>query len=154
MAPRLEIGAGSIGTRDLRGVALSPSVTDLALAGGAKRFFADYLSFARRRFGAAGLETRNLGTLLASLRSWGLRPDFVVGPVNPAGVGMRPSPAETLAELERTDIPVIAVGLRGAGAVSLVEGARFARAHGARGLAPDLAEMEEVAVEMRGLVAA
>ena len=51
------------------------------------------LSCCRRRLKmAAGLETRNLGTLLAQLRDWQIAPDFVAGPINPSGLLMKPSP--------------------------------------------------------------
>ena len=99
----------------------------------------------------AAFETHNPGTLLRRLREWDVRPDFVVGPMNPCGLGMKPSEAETLAELAQTPVPFLATELRASGLCELDAGARYARGHGAHGLAPDLSEMDEVAVDLRRL---
>jgi hypothetical protein len=72
--------------------------------------------------------------------------------VNPRGLGMKPRPEETLAEIAHAgSAPLVATELRAGGLCSLEEGARHALAHGVHGLAPDLAEMDEVATELRGL---
>jgi hypothetical protein len=138
--------------RELRGVVLSDRITDLALAGRHRRFFESYTRFVHSRFGGlAGLETRNLGHLLAALREWGVEVDLVVGPVNSAGVLMKPTRDEVLAELARATVPVLAKELRGGGATSLIEGAQFARAHGAYGLVADLVDLEDLGAELRAL---
>jgi len=147
----IELEVARLSSRELKGVVLDACLTDLALAAGKRAFFDAYCRFVRRRFGAAGFETHNLGLLLARLREWGLRPDLVVGPLNPCGLMMKPSVSEVLDELKRTDVPVVAKELRAGGAVSLVRGAEFARSHGAHGLAPDLAELEDVGTELRAL---
>jgi hypothetical protein len=148
----LELEAASMAARDLRGVVLAAPITDLALAGRHKAFFAHYVRFVHGRFGAAAaFETHNLGHLLLALREWGVRPDFVVGPVNPRGLLMKPSPDELLQELQRSEIPVLAKELRAAGTVTLAEGAKFARAHGAYGLVPDLIDLEDLGNELREL---
>jgi len=140
--------------RDLRGIVLSDRITDLALAGKHRHFFEVYARFVRSRFGGlAGLETRNLGHLLRALHEWGIAIDVVVGPVNPDGVAMKPSRGEVLAELARATVPVLAKELRGGGTTSLVEGARFARAHGAYGLVADLVDLEDLGAELRALKA-
>ena len=102
---------------------------------------------------AAGFETRNLGLLLERLEAWQSAPDFVIGPVNPLGFMMKPSPTETLEALKTTRIPVLAKVLRAGGLCTLEAGAAFARAHGATGLAPDLVDLDDVAGELRRLVA-
>jgi hypothetical protein len=99
----------------------------------------------------AAFETLNLGLLLARLREWEVRPDFIVGPVNPRGVMMKPSLAVTLEELGRSQVPVVANLLRATGLNTLEEGARFALQHGALGLAPDLAEMDDAGAELARL---
>jgi len=138
--------------RDLRGIVLSDRVTDLALAGKHRRFFEVYARFVRARFGGlAGLETRNLGHLLAALREWGVEVDLVVGPVNPDGFAMKPTRDETLAELARATVPVLAKELRGGGGTPIVEGARFARTHGAYGWVADLVDLEDLGAELRAL---
>ncbi|MFI5370118.1 MAG: hypothetical protein ACHQ52_01075 [Candidatus Eisenbacteria bacterium] len=148
----LELEAAALAAKDLRGVVLAAPITDLALAGRHQRFFAHVSAFIRGRFGAlAGFETHNLGHLLRALREWGVKPDFVVGPVNPRGLLMKPSAAEVLAELERATVPVLAKELRAGGTVSLEEGARFARAHGAWGLVPDLIDLDDLGTELRAL---
>jgi hypothetical protein len=142
----LELEVAALGARDLRGVVLSATLTDLLLAGGHRALFAHLVPFIRARFAVmAGFETRNLGHLLARLREWGVQPDLVVGPLNPLGFMMKPTPGQVLAELRATDVPVLAKEIAGGGAVSLEEGARFARAHGARGLVVDLADLPESA---------
>lgn len=148
----IEAEVAAVGARDLRGVVLDAWLADLALAAGHRRFFDAYCRFVRRRFrAAAGFETHNLGLLLARLREWGVRPDFVVGPLNPAGLMMKPSADELLEELARSDVPVLAKELRGGGVSTLEQGAGFARARHAYGLAPDLAELDDVGAELRAL---
>ena len=152
----LEAGGRLLPRRGLAGVVIAAPLTDAALAGDHRAFFESLPRFVRARFGAAaGFETRNPGQLMQRLREWGVEPDFIVGPVNPRGLGMKPRPAETLAELERGGggTPFIACELRAGGLCSLEEGARYALDHGVYGLAPDLAEMDEVAVELRSLAA-
>ncbi len=152
---RLEVDAGALPRRALRGVAIAGPVTDLALAAGHARFFERMVAFTHTRFGvAAGFETHNLGHLLAALRAWGVRPDFVVGPVNPCGRMMKPDRDTVLDELARREVPVLARELRAGGLVTLEAGARFALEHGAAGLAPDLVDLDDVASELRGLMPA
>jgi hypothetical protein len=149
----LEAEAHRLPRRGVAGVVIASPLTDAALAGEHRRFFVTLTAWIRRRFrGAAGFETRNPGRLLERLRGWGVEPDLVVGPVNPRGLGMKPRPEETLAEIAHAgSAPLVATELRAGGLCSLEEGARYALAHGVRGLAPDLAEMDEVAAELRGL---
>jgi len=143
MAPILiELELASLRARDLEGVLIASTLTDLALAGRHRRFFAHVVEFVRARFGArAGFETHNLGHLLGALREWSVEPDLVIGPLNPRGFMMKPDPARTLRELEVTRVPVIAKELTAGGAVPLAEGAAWARGHGAAGLAVDLADL-------------
>jgi len=148
----LEAGARLLPRRGLAGVVMAAPLTDAALAGEHRAFFEMLPRFVRARFhAAAGFETRNPGLLLQRLREWGVGPDFIVGPVNPRGLGMKPRPVETLAELARGGVPLIATELRAGGLCNLEEGARYALEHGVYGVAPDLAEMDEVAVELRGV---
>jgi hypothetical protein len=150
----LELEAAALGATDLRGVVLAAPLTDLALAGAHRAFFEHYCRFVRGRFrAAAGFETHNLGHLLARLREWGIRPDLIVGPVNPRGLLMKPSPDELLAELRRSEVPVLAKEVRAAGAVQLLEGARYALAHGAHGVVADLVDLEDLTTELRALSA-
>ena len=148
----LEAGAQLLPRRGLAGVVIAAPLTDAALAGEHRTFFEALPRFVRARFhAAAGFETRNPGLLLQRLREWGVGPDFIVGPVNPRGLGMKPRPVETLTELARGGVPLIAAELRAGGLCSLDESARYALEHGVHGLAPDLAEVDEVAVELRGV---
>jgi hypothetical protein len=149
----LELEAASLGSVDLRGVVLAAPLTDLALAGGHRAFFEYYCRFVRGRFGGAGLETHNLGHLLSRLRQWGIRPDLVIGPVNPRGLLMKPDSATLLDELRAADVPVLAKELRAAATVPLLEGARFARRQGAHGVVADLVDFDDLATELRGLTA-
>jgi hypothetical protein len=146
---RVEAEAARIPRRSLAGIVIPAGVTDLALAAGQRRFFEKLVRFVHGRFRVrAAFETLNLGLLLARLREWEVRPDFVVGPVNPLGVMMKPSLAATLDEMGRSQVPVVAVQLRATGLVALEEGARFALQHGALGLAPELADMDDVGAEL------
>jgi len=149
----LEAEARRLPRRGVAGVVVASPLTDAALAGEHRHFFATLTGWVRRRFhGAAGFETRNPGLLLERLRDWGVEPDLVVGPVNPRGLGMKPRPEETLAQMALAgSAPLVATELRAGGLCSLEEGARYALEHGAHGVAPDLAEMDEVAAELRGL---
>ena len=148
----LELEAAALGAKDLRAVVLAAPVTDLALAGRHRAFFEHYCRFVRGRFrAAAGFETHNLGRLLARLREWGVTPDLIVGPVNPCGLLMKPSPEELLAALRTSQVPVLAKEVRAARTVSLVEGARFALEHGARGVVADLVDLEDLTAELRAI---
>jgi hypothetical protein len=148
----LEAGARLLPRRGLAGVIIAAPLTDAALAGEHRAFFESLPRFVHARFhAAAGFETRNPGLLLQRLREWGVGPDFIVGPVNPRGLGMKPRPVETLAELARGGVPLVAAELRAGGLCNLDESGRYALEHGVHGLAPDLAEMDEVAVELSGL---
>ena len=139
--------------RSVRGVVLDAWFTDLALAAGNKRMFESFTRHVRKRLHlSAGLETRNLGTLLAQLREWDIAPDFVAGPVNPSGLLMKPSPEELLAELRRGFVPVVGRELCAGGVDSLDAAAEFAYSHGVHGLAPDLTEMDDVGAELRALI--
>jgi hypothetical protein len=146
---QIEADAGRIPRRALAGIVIAAGVTDLALAAGQRRFFERLVRFIHGRFRVrAAFETLNLGVLLARLREWEVRPDFVVGPVNPRGVMMKPSFAASLDEMGRSQVPVVATQLRATGLTTLEEGARFALQQGALGLAPDLADMDDVGAEL------
>jgi hypothetical protein len=149
----LELEAAAFGKVDLRAVVLAAPITDLALAGGHRAFFEDCCRFVRGRFGVAGFETHNLGHLLQRLREWGVRPDLVVGPVNPRGLMMKPDAETVLAELRTAQVPVLAKEVRAAGTVALLEGARFALDHGAHGVVADLVDLEDLTAELRALKA-
>jgi hypothetical protein len=144
MAPVLiELELASLGARDLQGVVIAATLTDLALAARHRRFFGHVVDFVRSRFGVeAGFETHNLGILLGALREWDVRPDLVVGPLNPLGFMMKPDPARTLREISSARFPVVAKELTAGGAVSLADGAAYARANGAAGLSVDLADLD------------
>jgi hypothetical protein len=148
----LELEAAALNAKDLRAVVLAAPLTDLALAGRHRSFFEHYPRFVRSRFGAAaGFETHNLGHLLTRLREWGVAPDLVVGPINPRGLLMKPSPEELLAALRASKVPVLAKEVRAAGTVPLAEGARFALDQGAHGIVADLVDLEDLTVELKAL---
>jgi hypothetical protein len=139
--------------RSVRGIVLDAWFTDLALAAGNRKMFESFTRHVRKGLRmAAGLETRNLGTLLAQLREWEIAPDFVAGPVNPSGLLMKPSPEELLAEVRRGFVPVVGRELCAGGVDSLDAAAEFAYSHGVHGLAPDLTEMDDVGAELRALI--
>ncbi len=155
VARRCEHDAPMLGARVWAGVTIAAPITDLALAAGHARFFERMLRFGRARFGGlAGFETGNLGALLQALERWGIAPDFAMGPVNPRGHAMKPDPDTVIAAIQRSSIPVVATELRAGGTVGLAEGAAWAREQGVQSLAPDLAEMDDVAVELRALAGA
>lgn len=146
----LAAGKALVPKRSLRGVVVDAWLTDVALAAGNRRFFEAVCRSVRGR-AHAGFETHNLGVLLAKLKEWQVRPDLVIGPVNASGLMMKPSVAEVLDEIAKSEIPVVAKELRAGGVQSFDQGVRFARAHGVHGIAPDLAELDDVAAELRGL---
>jgi hypothetical protein len=138
----LELEHAALGVPDVRAVTLAAPLTDLLLAAANAPFFRQHLRFVRRRFrAAAGFETNNLGHLLERFAAWGVVPDFVVGPLNPRGVLMKPTAAAVLAAVARSPVPVLAKHVTGAGLVPLEEGAAYATAHGAAGVVVDLAEI-------------
>jgi hypothetical protein len=148
----LELESASFRRAELKGVVLAAPITDLALSGRNRAFFEHTVRFIHGRFRThAAFQTHNLGHLLAALAEWQVSPDFVVGPLNPRGLMMKPSPTAVEAELARTSIPVLAKELRAGGAVSLVEGATYALGRGAKGLVPDLVDIEDLAAEFKEL---
>jgi hypothetical protein len=138
--------------RYLRGVVLDAWLTDLALAAGHRRLFESYVRFIRSRFRVgAGFETHNLGLLLGRLEEWGLKPDLVIGPVNPGGVMMKPSASDVLERIAATEAIVVAKDLCPGGTHSLEDGVRYARANKVRGIAPDLCDLTDAGAELRAL---
>jgi hypothetical protein len=138
----LELESAALGAARLEGVVVAAAITDLALAGRNRRFFAHLTAFSRARFGArAGFETHNVGHLLRSLRDWGIAPDVVIGPLNPSGFMMKPTPSRALEELAIADVPVLAKELTAGGTGDLATAAGWARGRGAHGLVVDLADV-------------
>jgi len=146
--PRMEREASLFNARAVRGI---------AVAANQPRFFERVVRFAHQRRWLVGFQTRNLGHLLARFASWNApyaAPDFVIGPVNPRGVGMTPNAERTLHELRTSKLKVIACELRAGGLVALDEGAAYARRHGAWGVCPELVEMDDVPKELKALAPA
>lgn len=152
--PRMEREVAFFNLKAVRGIAVAASATDLALAGGQHKFFERVTRFAHHRRWLAGFETRNLGHLLGRCKSWAFTPDFVIGPVNPRGVGMTPDAERVLREIRASQVRVIACELRAGGLVALEEGAAYARRHGAWGLCVELVDMDDVPKELKGLAPA
>lgn len=150
----LELESAALGAARLEGVVVAAAITDLALAGRNRRFFAHLTAFTRARFGAkAGFETHNVGHLLRSLRDWGIEPDVVIGPMNPSGFMMKPTPSRALEEIAIADVPVLAKELTAGGTGDLAAAAAWARGHGAHGLVVDLADVGGEAKALAGLAA-
>lgn len=155
--PRMEREVSLFNARAVRGIAVAAAATDLAVAANQPRFFERVVRFAHQRRWLVGFETRNLGHLLARFAGWDApfaAPDFVIGPVNPRGVGMTPNAERTLHELRTSKLKVIACELRAGGLVALEEGAAYARRHGAWGVCPELVEMDDVPKELKALAPA
>jgi hypothetical protein len=152
--PRMEREVVLFNPKSVRGIAVAAGATDLALAANQPKFFERMVRFARQRRWLVGFETRNLGHFLARAATWDFAedlPDFVMGPVNPRGVGMMPNAERTLAEIKTSKLKVIACELRAGGLVALDEAAAYARRHGAWGVCPELVEMDDVPKELRAL---
>jgi hypothetical protein len=148
----IESELASLAGHSLRGVVLDVWITDFALAAGNARVFETFVKFVHSRYRTlAGFETHNLGTLVARLDEWKLSPDFLVAPVNPGGLGMKPNADEALAAVRRSGLHVVAKDLCAGGASTLPEAVRHARAHGAAGFAADLGEINEAGSELRAL---
>ena len=150
--PRIERECGTFSAKSLRGIMVPAAVADLALAANQARFFERIIKVARAKFGVVGFETRNLGHLLARLGPWGVTPDFVMGAVNPRGVGMMPDADRVLSEMRASSVKVIACELRAGGIVTLEEGVSFARQHGAWGVCAELVDLDDVPKELKSLV--
>lgn len=150
----LELESAALGVAKLEGVLVAAPITDLALAGRNRRFFAHLTAFMRARFGAkAGFETHNVGHLLRCLREWGVQPDVVIGPMNRSGFMMKPTPSRALEEIAIADVPVLAKELTAGGTADLAESAAWAFERGASGLVVDLADVSGDAGKLAGLLA-
>ena len=152
--PRVERDLSTFSAKSISGVVLPPSVTDLALATQKPRVFERLIKAGRLKTGRVGFETYNLGHLLDAFVAWGFAPDFVMGAVNPKGVGMLPSPEHVLERIRSASVPVIATELRAGGMLTLEEGAAWARSKGVWGLCAELVDLDDVPKEIRALVAA
>jgi len=130
----IDLERGRAGRATPDGVAVAAPLTDLLLASGYAACLAHLVSFLRRSGTRAGFETHNLGHLLVRLASWNVVPDFVIGPLNPRGFRMKPTPGAVLAALAHTVIPVLASELTAAGTVPLADGVAYAHQHGAAGV--------------------
>ncbi len=123
----LELEAAGLGTSKLEGVVIAAAITDVALAGRNRRFFFHLTHFLRARYGAkAGFETHNLGHLLGYLREWNIAPDLVIGPMNPSGFMMKPTPSRALEEIAIAECPVLAKELTAGGTQPLAASAAHA----------------------------
>ena len=150
--PRLEREATTFHSKALRGIVISSVATDLALAANQPKFVERIIRFAAGKRWLVGFETRNLGHLITRLGAWGLVPDFVLGAVNPRGVGMMPDTASVLVALRSSPVKVIGTELRAGGMVALSEGAAWARHHGVWGVCAELVDMDDVPKELKSLV--
>lgn len=151
VVPRLERELAGFSAKSLRGFVVPAPLTDLAMASGQSRFFERMLRFAAGRQWIVGLETRNMGHLLQRLVPWGITPDFVMGPVNPRGVGMLPDAAGVFEQMAAGKVKVVATELRAGGLVPLEEGVAYARAKGVWGVCPELVELDDVPKELKAL---
>lgn len=150
--PRIEREVSTFSAKSVRGIVVPAAITDLALAANEPRFFERLLKLAHTKVGVVGFETRNLGHLLSRLGPWGVAPDFVMGAVNPRGVGMMPDQARVLSEITASTVKVIGCELRAGGMVALDEGAAYARLHGCWGILAELVDLDDVPKELKGLV--
>lgn len=139
----IDLERARLGRTAPEGVALAAALTDLLLAAGHAECLAHVVWFLRRAGARAGFETRNLGHLLTRLGTWGVVPDFVIGPLNPRGFRMKPTPRAVLAAIGQTAIPVLASELTAAGTVPLADAVAYARQHGAAGVIVPADELAE-----------
>jgi hypothetical protein len=130
----IELERAHAGRGTPESVAVAAPLTDLLLAAGYAECLAHLVSFLRGSGTRAGFETHNLGHLLASLTSWNVAPDFVIGPLNPRGFHMKPTASDVLAAMEQTAIPVLASEPTAAGTVPLADAVVYAHQHGAAGV--------------------
>jgi hypothetical protein len=147
----LELERASLGGVELRAIVLAVPLTDLLLAAGHRACFAHLVRFVRRRMRVQiGLETHNLGHLLTRLEAWRVAPDFVIGPINPRGFRMKPSPSAVLETVRRAWVPTFASDLSAGDTVPLETGIAHARAHGAAGIVLALDELAAGGLPERG----
>jgi len=138
----MALDRAGLGVGRLQSVVLAAPLTDLLLAAGHGECLAHVATFVRRRMRAqSGLETLNLGHLLPRLANWGVTPDFVIGPLNPRGFRMKPSPGAVVAAVRRSSTPVIASEITAGGTVPLAEGLEHARSLGAAGVVVTLDDL-------------
>jgi hypothetical protein len=144
----IDLERGRAGRGAPAGVALAAPLTDLLLAAGHAQCLAHVVAFLHRSGTRAGFETQNLGHLLTRLTTWGVVPDFVIGPMNPRGFRMKPSAGAVLAAVEQTATPVLASEVSAAGTVPLADAVAYVRRHGAAGVV--IAATDVQAEETRG----
>jgi hypothetical protein len=138
----IELDRAGLGAVRPQGVALAAQLTDLLLAAGHRSCLAHIVEFLRRQGGAqAGFETLNLGHLLTRLAEWDIKPDFVIGPLNPRGFRMKPSPEAVLQAVRESRTPVLASEATAGGTVALADAIAHAERHGAAGVVLGLGDL-------------
>jgi hypothetical protein len=138
----LALEHGALGRVALRGVVLAAPLTDLLLAAGNEPALAHVLAHARRSLGVpAGLETLNLGHLLARCTAGRLEPDMVLGPVNARGHRMKPSPGAVLEALRAPHPMVLATEVTAGGRIPMEAVRPFARHAGAAGVVVSVTDL-------------
>jgi hypothetical protein len=137
----IELERGGVGGARPEAVALAAPLTDLLLAAENAECLAHVVSCLRRSGVRAGFETQNLGHLLPRLMSWGVEPDFAIGPLNARGYRMKPTPSAVLDAVRRSATPVLASEVTAAGTVPLAEAVAQARERGAAGVVLSLGEL-------------
>jgi len=142
----IELERGGLRATDLRGIALAAPLTDLLLAAGHREGLAHVVDFLHQQVGTrVGFETLNLGHLLARLAAWDIAPDFVIGPLNPRGFRMKPTPAAVREAVRAATTAVLASEVSAGCTVSLSDGIAHARQHGASGVVLTLDELAAAA---------
>jgi beta-phosphoglucomutase-like phosphatase (HAD superfamily) len=130
----LELERASLRGVDVCGAALAAQLTDLLLAAGHREALQQIVAHLRRAGLCAGLQTLNLGHLLERLAAWQVRPDFVIGPLNPRGFRMKPTPDAVRAALRTSGVPLLASEITAGGTVALSDAIAAVRADGAGGV--------------------
>ena len=111
---------------DIKAVILHNVLTDLLMALEVRDVFSEYVEFVSSKLKLQpGLGTLNFKLTTDNLKTWGIRPAFVMTPVNVKGFDMNPSKVTVDAAIRDYDGNVVAMNVLGGGAYTLADSAAY-----------------------------
>jgi len=111
LAALMQVELKAFARVEVPAIFLHDAFTDLALGFGLKQVFEFYLDETRKSFGTEGaFATKNLPTLLARFREWGLPKPLVMTHFNKIGYHMNPDRASCEQSAAAHDVSILAMG--------------------------------------------
>lgn len=115
----------------IKALMLHNVVTDLLSSLGMSEAFSSYEEYVRDELGMdPALVTLNFSLLKSNLENWGIKPSFVMTPVNPHGYDMNPSRKNVEQSIRDYKGEIIAMNVLGGGAFSIQDSSSYIKTFG------------------------